>query len=211
MKRLLIPAAVAAVLAIPGTAAANGVDTARADCAGFTFNMPRGETGTVVTATRNGERAMDPITVTVFGAAVRFFLPSPDQTITQSWRILVDGPNGDQVFTATQTPCVAVTTTAPTTTAPTTSSTVAVTTPPVPTSTSTTVPPAVPTTTVTTVPGTGGGTGTVVTTPRVPATTPTTWVLPETGSDAELTWWAVGLVAAGSVCALAARRKVRES
>jgi LPXTG-motif cell wall-anchored protein len=130
-RRQAFAAAIAAlgVLAVPAVAHANRVDTAAADCTGFRFDMPRAETGTIVTATRNGQPAMDPITVTVFGAAVRFFLPSPDRTVAQSWRVEVDGPNGDQVFIDSEGPCVAPTTTAPTSTSS--------------TSTTTTVPPVV--------------------------------------------------------------------
>lgn len=183
-RRQVLAAAIATlgVLAVPAVAHANRVDIASATCEGFTFDMPRGETGTIVTATHNGEPAMDPITVTVFGAAVRFFLPSPDRTVAQSWRVEVDGPNGDQVFIDSEGPCVA-----PTTTAATTSTTVppvVASSAPAPTSTTSTIGPT-STTTTTTVPPVAAPRPTTppVVTPAEPAPT---GLLPATGGSPSL-------------------------
>jgi hypothetical protein len=133
VKRLIALAALAlaAVLAFPGTASANNPQP-RADCDGLEFNMDRTEDGTQVFATRNGQTVAD-VRNDVFGAPVRFTVPSPDRTVTQTWRVTVIGRNGTLRWSETVAPCVV----------PTTAST---TVPPVVETTSTTVPPVVVTT-----------------------------------------------------------------
>jgi hypothetical protein len=192
-----IPAALAAltVLAIPTAAHANRVVTADATCERLTFDMPRAETGTEVRVFRNGEPVHTTEAVTVFGSPVRFTLPSPDQSVTQSWRIEVDGPNDDQVFTDTQAPCVT-----PPTAAPTTSSTPTTT---VPAATITTAPPVVAVTTPP-VPAAPATTTTTVEPPRSPAP-----MLPATGGNTIPVSLAAVCAGAGLVLLRIARRGVR--
>ena len=189
--RWIIPATVAVAIAVgAGTASANA-NTVDANCAGMTFNMARGETGTVVTTRLNG-RPVRTDTVATFGAPVVFSIPSPDQGAVQVWAVTVDSVfNADQSWTETVPVCIEATTTTvvpTTTTAPTTTVTVAVTDPPAPTTTVVT-PPRV--TTVTTVP--------------TVATVPTT--LPETGAASNvLGFTAAFFVALGSMLVWINRR-----
>lgn len=187
-RRLLALLAIPAAVAIPaGTAFANSF-TADADCTGVTFQMPRGEAGTAVTATVDG-RQVARVTVATHGDAVLISQPSPDRTVTHTWVITVDSRfNTDQSWSETVpacTPPVASTST---------------TLPPASTTTSTTVPN--PSTTVgTTVPTTVPPT--VVTTPRPtpsstlpPSTVP--FRLPDTGRDVDgLAFLAALFVGAG--------------
>jgi LPXTG-motif cell wall-anchored protein len=197
-RLLLIPAAVAAALALPATASANN-NTVTADCTGLTFNMDRTEANTRVTATVDGRPAMDQIVNRTFGAPVRFTLPNPDPTRPHTWVVFVDSEwNADQTITRSIPAC-----TTPTST-----------TLPVSTSSTTTTPPT-STSSVDTVPGTTTppsssvpGTTTVITTPR-PTTTsvPPVWVLPETGQDMTLPVALAALAVATGVAMLAVRRK----
>jgi hypothetical protein len=176
-----------------GAASANAY-TADADCAGLTVDLPRAEDGTTVTAYRNGT-AVRTVRNDTFGAPVRFTIPSPDQTVTQTWRVTVVGFNGSSEFNEVVAPCAT----------PPTSSTV-------PTSSS--APPSPSTTVPTTV---------VVTTPPVPSVAPTTTVvspprptgpttptvneLPATGGDWKLpTFIGVLCVAAGAAFVALTRR-----
>ena len=187
VRRLLVLLAAPAAVAIPaGTAFANSF-TADADCAGVTFQMPRGEAGTVVTATVDG-RLVARVTVATHGDTVLISQPSPDRTVAHTYVITVDSRfNTDQSWSETVAACsppvASTSTTLPV--ASTTTSTV----PPSPSSTvtpSTTVPP------------------TVVTTPRPTpgSTVPPTSVpfrLPDTGAPTDAiafvaaTWIAAGL------------------
>lgn len=128
----VIPASVALALAAwTGTAAANSL-TVDATCSGMALNMPRGETGTVVTTTLDG-RVVRTDTVGTFGASLAFTIPSPDQTTPRSWVVTVDSPyNTDQTIVRSVGACLT----------PTSSTTITV---PAPT---TTVPPLVATSTV---------------------------------------------------------------
>ena len=183
MKRLLIPAAIAAIVAIPGVASANAF-TADADCDGLTLSMPRTEDGTTVTVTRNGQTVRT-VTVDTFGTPVNLEIPSPDRTVVQVWRVTIVGHNGTGSFAETVPACDQPATTVATTVPPAPTPTVAVTTPPVPTPV------------------------TVVTPPRFGTTTslPPTFTLPETGGThgTELAI-ALSALAAGFGC-LVARRK----
>lgn len=165
MKRLLFPLAIAAALAFPGTASANAFD-ADANCDGMTFTMPRTEDGTQVFATRNGQTVAD-VRNDVFGAPVRFTIPSPDRTVAQTWRVTVIGYNGTLRWSETVPACDVPAPT--TTTVPTTSTTV----PPVVATTSTTV-PATTTTADFPPPPVPTSSTTVITTPRPTTTTTTT-------------------------------------
>ena len=180
----------AAVAALPGTAHANA-NTADADCDGVTFNMPRGETDTVVTTTLNG-RVVRTDTIVTFGAPLAFSIASPDQTRPHVWTITVDSRwNDDTVWTETVPACSPPVASTTTTTA-TTSTTVAVTTPPVPTT--------VPTQATT-----------VITTPRpTPSTTTTVppFELPETGADH---WGLLAIGATAFAVGVVLRRLVERS
>jgi hypothetical protein len=186
-RTLLIPATVALTLGLTaGTASANA-NTVDANCDGLTFNMPRTEEGTVVTATLDG-RTVRTVTNDTFGAPVAFTIGSPDQTVSHTWSVTVDSVyNTDQFWTETVPACV----TPSTTTTPTTSTTVPVTSPTV-------------VTTTTVAPST-----TLVTTPRTPSSTTTTvgstvpTFLPATGpatSTKALALLAGLAVAWGAVC-----------
>lgn len=181
--RRLLPVAVAlgAAVAIPaGVAHANSF-TADADCSGVTFQMPRGEAGTTVTATVDG-RQVARVVVATHGDTVLISQPSPDRTVAHTWTIVVDSVyNTDQSWSETVPACsqpVATTTTTPPV-ASTTTTVVAVTTPP-------TVPPVA---------------STVVTTPRpVPSSTvptPGPYRLPDTGSTNVLALYAAGAISFG--------------
>ena len=187
-----------AVAALPGTAHANA-NTADADCDGVTFNMPRGETDTVVTTTLDG-RVVRTDTIVTFGAPLAFSIASPDQTRPHVWTITVDSRwNDDTVWTETVPACsppVASTTTTPATTSTT-----------VPNQTTTTSTTVVNPTTSTTVPTQPT---TVVTTPR-PApttTTPPPFELPETGADH---WGLLAIGATAFAVGVALRRLVERS
>lgn len=170
--------ALTAVASIPGHASAN-TNTADADCSGMSFLMPATEDGTTIVVTRNGVEEYRTRN-DVFGTRYAFTIASPDQTVTQVWRVAVSGFNGTSNWTETVAPCIAPTTSSTSTTS---------TTVPNPTTTvSTTVPPVV--------------SSTVVTPPRTPTTTvaPSTTVpftLPETGMATDLALflgaWLVGI------------------
>ena len=189
-KTPLLLLSLAAAVAIPGHASAN-TSFPDADCSGFKFEMPATEDGTTIVVTRNGVEEYRTRN-DVFGTRYSFTIASPDQSVTQVWRVAVSGFNGTTNWTEAVAPCVAPTTTSTTTT------TVVATTPPVPT----TVPPAV--------------SSTVVTTPRTPATTepaPATTVplvgeLPETGWATDLPLFlGAFLVGVGISARTLARRK----
>jgi LPXTG-motif cell wall-anchored protein len=182
----VVAALVLGVLAAPfaaGVVSANAY-TADADCLGLVFDMPRTEDGTTVAVTANGRpvpllwngRMVSEIRNDVFGAPVRFTVPTPDATQSQAWRVTVVGFNGSATFTETVPACVVPATTATTTTAtPATPSAPPVTpsATTVPSTTSTTAPPAVA----------------VAAPPRPPATpsalspTPVVGTLPATGGS----------------------------
>jgi hypothetical protein len=189
-RRLFALLTLAAVAALPGTTHANA-NTADADCDGVTFNMPRGETDTVVTTTLNG-RVVRTDTIVTFGAPLAFSIASPDQTRPHVWTITVDSRwNDDTVWTETVPACSPPVASTTTTTA-TTSTTVAVTTPPVPTT--------VPTQATT-----------VITTPRpTPSTTTTVppFELPETGADH---WGLLAIGATAFAVGVVLRRLVERS
>lgn len=170
--------ALVTVAAIPATAHANA-NSADADCSGVTFNLPRGETDTIVTTSLDG-RVVRTDTIATFGASLAFTIPSPDQTRPHVWAITVDSKwNTDTTWSEQVPACVTPTTTTTpppsSTTPPTTAPAVAV----VTTTTGVAVgPPPTPpvVTTVTTMPGR--------------PTTPTAFTLPATGPDTWLVWLA---------------------
>lgn len=183
-RRLFALLAIPAALALPGTAHANA-NTADADCDGVAFNMPRGETDTVVTTTLNG-RVVRTDTIVTFGAPLAFSIASPDQTRPHVWAITVDSRWNDDTFWTETVPACSPPVASTTTTPATTSTTL----PNPSTTTSTTVPTqATTTTSVPTQPTT------VITTPRPTptTTTPPPFELPETGGD----HW--GILAIGAV------------
>jgi hypothetical protein len=198
LAALALAAPAIATLGLSGTAAANAYE-ADADCVGLVVDMPRAEDGTTVTAYRNGiiERS---VYVATFGDPVRFTIPSPDQTVRQSWRVVVTGHNGTSSWSEVVAPCVAPSTssTAPatTTTVPPTTTTVAVSTPPVPSTTA-------PATTTTTVQPPRATTTTVAARP--------TFTLPATGPSAldVLALIALCAAAVGAFLAQTARRRPR--
>lgn len=172
----VIPASVGLALAAwTGTAAANSNDVT-VTCAGLTFNMPRGETGTVVTTTLDG-RTVRTDTIGTFGASLAYTIPSPDQTSPRSWVVTIDSVyNTDQTIVRTVGACVTPATT--TTTAP--------------AATTTTAPPQVATSTV---PAVAPASTVPATTTTVPAVV---YDLPATGIVADtLAFLAATLVACG--------------
>ena len=194
-RRLFAMLAIPAALAFPSTVHANA-NTADANCDGVTFNMPRGETDTVVTTTLNGQ-VVRADTISTFGAPLAFAIASPDQTRPHVWTITVDSRwNDDTVWTETVPACsppVASTTTTPATTSTTTSTTL-----PNPSTTTSTTVPTQPTT--------------VITTPRpTPSTTTSTvppFELPETGADH---WGLLAIGAAAFAVGVVLRRLVERS
>jgi hypothetical protein len=182
-----------AVAAFPSTVHANA-NTADADCAGVAFNMPKGETDTVVTTTLNGQ-VVRTDTISTFGAPLAFSVASPDQTRPHVWTITVDSRwNDDTMWTETVPACsppVATTTTTTTTTSTTTSTTL-----PNPSTTTSTTVPTQPTT--------------VVTTPRPTptTTTPPPFELPETGADH---WGLLAIGATAFAVGVVLRRLVERS
>jgi hypothetical protein len=200
MRRLVVIPAAIAVALIPGTASANAY-TADATCAGFTLNMERTEADTVVTVTRNGHTVRT-VTNDTFGAPVSLSIPSPDQTVTQAWTVVIDSRwNEDYTFSETVAPCVTPTTVTPTTTQ--------VTVPPSSTTSTTPPPSTVPTDTTVAVGPPPTPATVVVTPPRTPAPTtsvPTTFTLPETGVSLEALVLALVASATGVFLLLVRRR-----
>lgn len=209
-----IPTVVLVTLGIPAGAAWANLNFPDATCEGLVFRMDRGEDRTVVTTRLNGTVVRTDV-IAEFGDSLNFQIPSPDQTRTNTWSVLVDSPysEGEVAWFGTVPACVAVTvppvpattTTLPpaptTTTVPPPSSTV----PPA----STTVPPAAPTTTPATV---IEPPRTTVPPPAPPTTPPPTWRLPDTGptEQQEHTLLAgAGLIAAGAAALSLARVRRR--
>lgn len=215
MRARLVSAAAAAlaVLAVPSAVAANQ-NTVAASCAGLTFDMARGEAGTIVTVSLDGEPVIRttssatgtftlPATVAAQFDPMSFTVASPDQTRPHTWVVVIDSVwNTDQRIVRTVEPC-----TAPTTVPQTTTTSSPPTTVPAPSSTtptaSTVVDTTTPATTVITTPRPGPSTSTVPSVSSVP-------LLPATGADPmTLSAIAGGAVAVGCIAAIAAatRRK----
>lgn len=179
-------ATLAIVLAVAGTASAN-TPTVRVDCTGLRFDMPRGEVGTDVTVTANGDQRWT-FEIARQNDPLAFRLDSPNPAAPVTWAVLVDSPwqEGETWRTFNQPACAPATTPATTTT--TAGATTTTSAPPPSTSTTTTAPAAE--TTTTTVPPTASTT--IITTPRPTTTTapaattsttvPSTWRLPDTGT-----------------------------
>lgn len=184
---LLIPAAVAVALALPGAAHANN-PTATADCDGLVFDMSSTIAGTVVTGYRDGALIFTR-TATVQGQSIQFTIPNPDRNRAHTFHAIVDAPwdNEDHEFPFYVDVCDPPEGTLPplptssTSLPPVTSTTVA---PP-----TTTPPPVV----VSTVPPTSTP-ATVVTTPGRPTPTTVPPTLPATGNDHAGTLLFAGLV-----------------
>ena len=195
-RRLLALLAIPAAVAFPaGTAFANSF-TADADCAGVTFTMPRGEAGTVVTATVDG-RLVARVTVATHGDSVLISQPSPDRTVAHTWAVTVDSRfNTDQSWSETV-PACASPVASTSTTLPPASTTTSITVPNPSTTVGTTVPTTVPPTVVTTPRPTPGST-------VPPSTVP--FRLPDTGFKVGLAGFAVGFLIGGAVLVAAARR-----
>ena len=204
-RRLLIPFALAAAVAFPGTAHANA-NTADADCDGVTFNMPKGEADTVVTTTLDG-RVVRTDVIATFGAPLTFRVPSNDLKVAHVWAITVDSRwNEDTFWTETVPACVAPTTLSTTTTS---------TTVPNPTTTTSTTLPNPSTTVVnptTTTSVVNPSSTTVITTPRPGTTIPPTSVppfrLPDTGGE---NWEFLAFGAVAFVVGVLLRRLVERS
>lgn len=174
----VIPATVALALAAwTGTAAANANDVT-VTCAGLSFSMPRGETGTVVTTTLDG-RVVRTDTVGTFGASLAYTIPSPDQTTPRSWVVTVDSLyNTDQTIVRSVGACVTPTTSTTTTTAP---------------APTTTVPPQVATSTVPAPAPTSTVPATTTTVPAVITDLPATGAMTDAIAFVAATWVAAGV------------------
>jgi LPXTG-motif cell wall-anchored protein len=212
-RLLLVPAAVAAALAVPTAVSANN-PTFTVDCAFATFEMPSTIAGTTVTAWLDGQLVTSS-TATVQGQSIVWHRANPNYWEPHTWRVLVDAPfgNDDEEFVVSIDACRTDT---PDLTVP-------------PTTSTSTVPPAVPSSTVaptSTTPPVVTSAPPLSTTPRQapyeppargpattapPATVPATtlpWSLPETGGN--ITWYiaaAIALTFAGMALTLVRRGK----